>query len=65
VTVKNTLYVVHSNLERGFWNNSQGWVDSVFEASVFVSQGTDKPIFNLPMSKNNDATWMPIQYLEE
>ena len=54
------LMVIQSESERGFWNNEDGWVSDITEASKYCRRETFD--FLLPMTALNDAKWVVIEY---
>lgn len=58
-------FVVHSESEAageegaGFWSNEEGWTN-LGCASKFTF--AEKRSFSLPLSRGDDATWMPLAY---
>jgi hypothetical protein len=52
-------YVIHSQSERGFWNNVDGWVYSINDATLF-----DRQEGQLPVSMGHDAEWLVHTYDE-
>ena len=63
-------YIIHSNSERGFWNNKLGWVYGAGQATKFTHKQYAKmhnrlPIANIrPISVKNDTEWLVYKYSE-
>lgn len=57
-----THYVIMSRSEAGFWSNNIGWVFDIKDATVFSESELLKS--RLPISKGNDATWIPVRFDE-
>jgi len=57
-------FVIHSESEKGFWNNDLGWVFNIKDATQLVPY-TDGTMPRLPMSVKNDAEWIIAGYYDE
>jgi hypothetical protein len=42
------MYIIWSLSEDGWWSNEEGWVDSLFDATIYSQQERDT--FNLPLA---------------
>lgn len=51
------ILVIRSQSERGYWSDIQGWVYDVSSATEFFPPLSS---WYLPMSKGNDAEFVPI-----
>lgn len=56
------LLVIHSKSERGFWSNADGWVFRAADASVYTRD--EASAGHLPMTADNDAEWVVIEYAD-
>ena len=54
-------FVIHSESEKGFWNNDLGWVFNIKDATQLVPC-PDGMMPRLPRATKDDAEWIIAQY---
>ena len=55
------IFAIHSANERGFWNNDDGWVFALADATTFTY--SEALSVNLPNSDGMDAEWFIVDYV--
>ena len=60
----NVEYIIHSRSEHGFWNNEDGWVCDIKDATRFNEDYVKMWSTPSILSKDDDQEWIQVYYNE-
>lgn len=56
-------YVIVAESERGFWQNHDGWVFNIEDATVFSGSEILDPLFTSPYVPAHDESFICVDYV--